>query len=103
MDGAVCDEGRCVACADNDDCDGQICATVSGSRVCAECDPEAALGETGVPKSGRNAAALAFAFSDTNDTVPATSPCDGNICRPVVSMLSALITTGFVRAADAVL
>ncbi|MGC6416379.1 MAG: hypothetical protein ACON3Z_04660 [Bradymonadia bacterium] len=84
MDGAVCDEGRCVACADNDDCDGQVCATVSGSRVCAECDPEATLGETGCPEERPQCSGTGVCVQcDTNEHCTRDEPiCDGNICRP---------------------
>ena len=47
-DGAVCDGGRCVVCADDVDCqDGLRCATINGARACAACDPDAPVGANG--------------------------------------------------------
>ena len=83
MAGAICDEGRCVACADNGDCEGQVCVTVSGSRICAECNPEAALGENRCPNErpqcGGNGVCVQC---ETNEHCARDEPiCEGNICR----------------------
>ncbi|MGC6416378.1 MAG: hypothetical protein ACON3Z_04655 [Bradymonadia bacterium] len=83
MAGAVCDEGRCVACADDNDCNGQVCATVSGSRTCAECNPEAEVGNNGCPAERPQCGETGVCVEcDENAQCPSAAPiCEANVCR----------------------
>ena len=86
LDGSArCSEGECVACSDDAHCGDRMCADISGTAQCAQCDPSRPMAENGCsenePYCSRIGRCGACMHNDHCSTRNPVCDLDRNTCR----------------------